>query len=926
MNKKLGELRVSSAKVNNLRSVDVSFPHGKLIMVSGVSGSGKTSLVYDVIYFEAKRRLRAAMNHGFDDAWSDNTLPRAGSIEGLLPTVCLEQSVDLRHTHLNVAKIAQVYDLLALLFVRIGKPQCLNCGAQVHVHRFEEVYETTLGLPSGTKLSILAPLLVSEKSGVGDLIEFIDRSGYRRVRLDGDYVLLEDLAHQDCSQIDRLEVVIDRIILKPESSRRLRGSIQAASEMADGQIVIATQEKKGDLRYSLKPSCAQCFTNFPSIEPSFFSFRSPNGACTECRGTGTMVGLTPDQVWGYNGQSLYENLSPIWDEFGHSELKEKLNLFFENQQIDPDIAPNLCDEVFLRRLWNGTRGRDAFVGLKRWLSRAAAKAQGAELEWFSERFANSVCPECRGMRLRKETLSVFIDGKHIGEYCNGTIEETLFQLERLECPDRARNVQQELISRLRILKELGLGYLELGRNGEAISSGECQRLRLGAMIGRKTANMLYVLDEPSAGLHAKDTKTLIRTLQKLRDQGDTVIVIEHEPLLLQAADKIVDFGPGAGDRGGKIVYSGKLNHLSMGDTLTGRFLSGELTIPRSIGRVIGSKGWLRLYGARGRNLNIDCTNIPLGNLVGISGVSGSGKSSLVQDTLCPILAARIGNSQRRPLPYDSCDGEKMINRIVMVDQRPIGRNSRSNAATYTGVLDPIRRLFAELPISLMRGYTPSHFSFNSTVGACEDCKGAGSSFDKEGKNKFSSTGCVTCLGRRFKRDILDIKFRGFSIVDVLGFKVDEALEVFSAIPDVARRLQVLSDIGLGYLGLGQSATSLSGGEAQRIKLAAELGRSRHGQTLYALDEPSSGLHMQDVFLLLSLLQRLVDEGNTVLFIEHHIELLAAADWLIDIGPEAGPEGGEIVAEGPPQEVAEVGSSHTGRCLKEFFEKDLNDNI
>ncbi|MEE3234163.1 MAG: excinuclease ABC subunit UvrA [Candidatus Latescibacterota bacterium] len=925
MIKNQGELRVYSANINNLKSVDVELPHGNLIVVSGVSGSGKTSFVYDVIYFEAQRRFRAAMNDGFDGVWFDHISPRARSIEGLLPTICLEQSLDLRHAHLNVAKIAHVYDLLVLLFVRAGQPHCLDCGARVHVHRFEEVYETVLGLPAGTKLSILAPLLFSDKSDVKELIEIIDRSGYRRVRINGDYVLLEDLYLQDCSFIDRVEVVVDRIVVKPESSRRLRGSLQAASEMANGRIVIVSQENKGDLTFSLQPSCTQCFSNFPTMKPSFFSFHSSNGACPECQGTGRIVGLTPEQVWGYESQSLYENLSPMWDEFGHLELKEKLNTFFENQKVDPDISPDLCDNVFLRRLWNGTRGRNSFIGLKRWLNRTAAKAQGVELEWFSNRFADSDCPECSGMRLRKEALSVFIEGQNIGEYCKGTIKETLFCLERIKCPDRAKNVQQQLISRLKTLQELGLGYLELGRNGEALSSGECQRLRLGAVIGRKTARMLYVLDEPSAGLHAKDTKTLIKTIQKLRDKGDTVIVIEHERLLLQAADKIVDFGPGAGDRGGKIVYSGKLDHVSMGHTLTGRYLSGELTISGSGSREIGSRGWIRLFGARGRNLCIDCLKVPLQNIVGISGVSGSGKSSLVRDTLCPILAASIGQSQQRPLPYDSCDGKELINRIVVVDQRPIGRNSRSNAATYTGVWGPLRQLFSELPTALMRGYTPSHFSFNSTVGSCEKCSGAGSISGREGKSNLGSVVCAFCAGRRYKREIVDVKYRGFSIADVLEFKVDEALEFFSAIPEVARRLQVLSDIGLGYLGLGQPATSLSGGEAQRIKLAAELGRPRHGETLYVLDEPTSGLHMQDVLLLLSLLQRLVDEGNTVLFIEHHLELLAAVDWLIDIGPDAGSEGGKIVAEGIPQEVAEVESSHTGRCLKEFFEKDLNDN-
>ena len=484
-----------------------------------------------------------------------------------------------------------------------------------------------------------------------------------------------------------------------------------------------------------------------------------------------------------------------------------------------------------------------------------------------------------------------------------------------------QSIKKQLIARLEIINDLGLGYLELGRNTDAISSGECQRLRLASVIGSKTARMLYILDEPSAGLHAKDAKPLMKMLKKLRDKGDTVVVIEHEYQILKVADEIIEFGLGAGIKGGQVVYSGKLNRLQTGQTLTGRFLSGNLRIPRSVGREIGSNGWIRIYGARGRNLNIDSVGFPLGNLIGVSGISGSGKTSLVRDTLCPILASMVGNSHQRPLPYDSLEGGSLLDRIVVVDQRPIGRNSRSNAATYTGVWSSIRRLFSELPSALIRGYNPSHFSFNSIVGACAECRGAGSSPENL-KSNFGSVGtCSACFGRRYKREILDIKYRGATIDDVLGFKIDEALDFFSAIPDVAHKLQVLSDIGLGYLELGQPATSLSGGEAQRIKLAAELGRYSDRKTLYVLDEPSSGLHMQDVLLLLKLLQKLVNEGNTVLFIEHHIELLAASDWLIDIGPEAGADGGRIVAEGKPQEVAEIESSHTGHYLREFFEKD-----
>lgn len=920
MIEKLRKLRVFSANVNNLRSLDAELPHGKLIAVSGVSGSGKTSFVYDVIYFEARRRLRTLMNQGFDGVWSSDITPRTRLIEGLLPAICLRQNLDLRHAHLNVAKLANIYDLLVLLFVHGGQPLCLACGAIVHSHRFEELYERALGLPVGTKLSVLAPLSLSSLSVVGDLIESIDRSGYSRVRINGDYVLVEDLHREDFSGIDRIEVVVDRIIVKPESSRRLRGSLQAASEMANGHIIIADQENKVDLTFSLRPSCMECYTDFPSVQSSLFSFHNPNGACSECRGTGKVLGLTPKQVWGDDDKSIYENLSPIWDAFGHFKLKEEINKFFEVHKVEPDIALSLCDEVFLRRLWNGTRGRHSFIGLRRWLTRITAKAKGSELQWFTDRFADSVCSKCSGMRLRQESLSVKIDGRNIGDYCKETVKQTRFRLENLECPDIVKSAHQELISRLRTLEDLGLGYLELGRGAEALSSGECQRLRLGAVLCRKTARMLYLLDEPSAGLHAKDTQKLIKILKDLRDKGDTVIVIEHDRLLLQAADEIVDFGPGAGDKGGKIVYSGKFDHLSMRETLTGRFLSGDLAITPTCEREIGRKGWVRIFGASGRNLDIDVLKIPLGNLVGVSGVSGSGKSSLIRDTLCPILAARIETSQQRPLPFNSCDGENLINRIVAVDDRPIGRNPRSNAATYTGVLYPIRELFSTLPTALMRGYTPSYFSFNSSFGACEKCSGTGVISSKERHNDFDLKVCIACNGCRYKRAILDVKYRGFNIADVLNFTIDDALEVFSVVPEVSRRLKILSDVGLGYLCLGQPATSFSGGEAQRVKLASELGRPRHGETLYVLDEPTAGLHMHDVFLLLKLLQQLVREGNTVVFIEHHIELLAAADWLIDIGPDAGDLGGKIIAEGLPREVAEVEASHTGVCLKEFFQE------
>lgn len=917
-----GHVHIRGAAEHNLRSVDLDLPHRQLVAISGVSGSGKTSLVYDVVYAEARRRFLAALEGGHTASWQRLRPPRVARLDGLAPALALQQGGGRAHPRSTVATLAGLYDGVRLLFARLGQPHCMACGAAVQAHRFEEVYETALGFAEGTRLLVLAPLRIEAHCAGSDVIEEIDRSGYRRLRLDGEERLLEEVDAAELQPGQRMEIVVDRLVVKPEAVRRLRGSLQAALELSAGQVVLARKGVDDDLFFAVEPACAGCGAAFAAIDLSLFSFNSAQGACPTCRGLGQQVGMSMERVLGGLTLSLDEAVGRLWHDFGHGGLREKVGAFCQRHGVEEDAPVGEWDGAVVQRLWDGHRGRGAFVGLRRSLEQVAARAKGDELAWFEERFSDVECAACCGTRLRPEALAVEVDGLNIGQLCALPIGEALRFVEGLRVADERAQVGAEisrhLLGRLHALDALGVGYLQLDRSASSLSNGEQQRLRLGAALESGMTQMLYVLDEPSAGLHASDAERLIAALEALRDAGNTVLVIEHDRALLERADWLVDMGPGAGERGGEVVASGAPRDVAQGASLTARHLRGALRLDAAVERPLAPRGWLRLYGVRGHNLAIDEAAFPLGNLVGVSGLSGSGKSSLVDETLYPLLAAQLHASRRRPLAYDRCEGADAIERIIAIDQNPIGRTPRSNAATYTGLFAPIRRLFAELPVARMRAYGAAHFSFNASQGACDSCGGSGVHALGESLWGALESACGTCDGRRYRGEVLDVRFRERHIADVLEMSVEEAHAFFEAVPEVARRLAVLCDVGLGYLRLGQAAPSFSGGEAQRVKLAAELGRSRQGGTLYILDEPTTGLHLEDVRLLMRLLQRLVDEGNSVLVVEHHVELLAAVDWLIDLGPGAGDDGGRIVAEGAPRAVADVEASLTGRYLRAHF--------
>ena len=915
-------LVVREACEHNLRAVSLDLPHESLVAVSGPSGSGKTSLVLDTIYAEARRRFLAALDQG--GGWRTLRVPKARRIDGLAPALALAGGAGRQSPRATVATLSGLYDLLRLLFARVGRPGCLHCGGRVQTHRFEEASEAAASLPDGTRLMILAPRRPREDETPEQVLAAIDRAGYRHVRLDGRDLLLEDIAPERIACAQHLSVVVDRLVVKRGVTRRLQGSLQAALEAGDGQVVLSTPDAGSDLVFAVQPACAACGAPFPPLEPALFSFNSAAGACAACRGLGVQSGLSREQIFAAGRATLEGALGPLWHDFGHGDLRDRLQAFCRRHQVDPEQPVGDWPGPVAERLWRGEGRPGRFIGLARWLERVGAKAQGEELAYLEERLDDAPCPSCGGARLRPESLAVELGGASIAAVGECAVAAAANWLRGLDFPATiapvGEAIRAQIDRRLNLLQELGLEYLQLNRRADTLSSGEFQRLRLGSALSSGTTQMLYVLDEPSAGLHARDAAQLLDALRALRDAGNSVLLIEHDAALLRGADWLIDMGPGAGIAGGQVVAEGTPSEVAAADSLTGRYLGGALQLPRT--RARRPQAWLVLSGARGHNLRHLNVKWPLGALTCVTGVSGSGKSSLVSHTLHPLLAAKLHGAQRRPLPYSSCTGIEQVARVVAVDQRPIGRTTRSNAATYTGLLAPIRRLFADLPAARLRGYRPGHFSFNAPEGACDLCKGRGMHRTRRGAlhRLFDALEvvCPSCSGRRYRAEVLDVRFRQHHIAEVLEMSVAAASALFAAVPQVAQRLATLAEVGLGYLHLGQPATSFSGGEAQRVKLAAELGRSRQDHALYILDEPTVGLHLEDVRLLLALLQHLVDEGNTVVVVEHHIEFIAAADWVIDLGPEGGEAGGAITACGRPEEVAGAAGSHTGMHLQQLF--------
>ena len=918
-------IAVRGACEHNLREVDADLPHERIIAVTGVSGSGKSSLAFDTIYAEARRRFLLSAGGGAAVFADRLQPPRVERLEGLRPALAIAQARHRPSSRSTAGTVTGIADFLRLLFARIGRARCLGCGEPVVVHRLEEVYEQAAGRPEGARLVVLAPLLTPvDGAQARERIDHVERSGFRRLRIAGEMHLLEEV---DLERMigQPLEVVVDRIAVKQDTRRRLKGSLQAAAQAGEGAVVLLDHDSGSEQRFSVRPGCARCGAAFPEITPALFSFNSPAGACPACRGTG----LSPEAAFERllsPGEAPAQSLAPLWERFGHRKLRRDLDAFCKRANVDSSVPISEWPTQAVRSLWEGETGRrrGSFSGIRRWLSGQLGRTEDrGEAAWLEDLAGDgAVCQACAGSRLSAAALAVEIDGDSIADLTARSVADAVDRVDALQAPEENREVADHILLSVRqalsTLEDLGLGYLALDRRARSLSAGELQRLHLVSALGSGLSQVLYVLDEPSAGLHPRDTDRLSAALRRLRDGGNTVVLVEHDLDLIAAAEAVIELGPGAGAEGGRVVAVGTPDQIAAADTATGRALRRDGEEGSARGRCPGESGWLELLGARGHNLRGTDVAIPLGCLVGVSGVSGSGKSSLVHDTLHPVLSDRLHRGERRPLAYDEVRGVELLERVVAVDQAPIGRSARSNAATYTGLMASLRDLFAELSESRLRGYRAGHFSFNS-LGACSACKGSGRDPEAEGFEDLPVP-CPTCSGSRYHREVLEIRFRERSIADVLECSVGEALELLGNIPAAAQRMRLLADLGLAYLRLGQPASSLSGGEAQRVKLAAELSRPERERTLYILDEPSSGLHHQDVSYLLELLQRLVDRGNTVLVVEHELSMIAAADHVIDLGPEAGQAGGEVVVAGTPREVAACATSHTGRHLAAYLDR------
>ena len=922
----IDRIEIRGAREHNLRDVDLDLPHGLLIALTGVSGSGKSSLAFDTVYSEARRRFLLTAEGGGAAFAHRLQPPRASRIDGLRPALAIAQARRRPSSRSTAATITGVADYLRLLWARVGRATCLECGEPVATHPFEEVLERASGRPEGTRLVVTAPLVPPPtEAAARELIAEVERSGYRRLLCGTDTLVLEEV--EPPRLVGRpLDVVVDRVVVKMETRRRLRGSLKAAAELGRGRVGLVDPATGAGERYSVRPACAACGASFPDISAPLFSFNSPAGACPECQGTGRSAGISPERLLS-PGEPPEASLAVLWERFGHRRLKGEVEGFCRRAGVDPREPLSEWPEAVAQALWKGegprTRGRP-FAGLRRWLdARAAAAGDPEERVWLEELqedgAQDSPCAGCGGRRLSAAALAVRIGGQSIADLTVRTLSEAAEWLDGVEIPPEQRALADHILDVVRravaVMIDLGLAYLTLDRRAPTLSSGELQRLQLVAALGSGLSQVLYVLDEPSAGLHGRDTGRLRQALGQLRDRGNSLLLVEHDLDLIRAADLLVELGPGAGDEGGRVLFQGPPREAESAGTATGRALTEEGPGRRE--RTAGPGGWLELLGARGHNLKGVDLALPLGCLVSVTGVSGSGKSSLVHQTLHPALAGRLQGAGRRPLPFGDLRGFEALERVAAVDQSPLGRTARSNAATYTGLMAVLRHLFAELPEARMRGYGAGHFSFNG-AGACSRCGGTGRDPEAAVDLEDLPLPCSRCAGSRYRREVLEVRFGGLSIAEVLELSVAGARLRFANVPEAARRLGMLDDLGLGYLRLGQPAAHLSGGEAQRVKLSAELGRPAGGRTLYLLDEPTSGLHRRDTVLLVELLHRLVDRGDTVLVVEHDPWVIAASDHVVDLGPGAGDEGGKVVAAGAPEQVAACAASHTGQVLRRAF--------
>ncbi len=931
---------ITGAREHNLRNIDLDLPRDALIVVTGLSGSGKSSLAFDTIYAEGQRRYVESLSSYARQFLGLMEKPDVDSIEGLSPAISIDQKTTSRNPRSTVGTVTEIYDYLRLLWARIGKPHCPKCGAEITGQTQEQITDQLMTLGEGTRFMVMAPVVRGRKGEYGKLFEQMRAEGYSRVEVDSEMRMLDEEILLDKKFKHDISVVVDRLVMKTDLRRRLSESVEAAAGLADGLVEIQVMDGER-LTFSESFACLKCGTSMPELEPRIFSFNAPHGACPACTGLGFKRVVDPELVVPDPTLSVADGAIQPW-RTGYSGYWRRLNKAVANTYgIDinspwQDLTPDERD-VFLygtgeekhtvRTKSRAGRSRSYQVRYEGLLNNLERRYEESESEAVRERIeeymAEQPCPSCHGARLKPTSLAVTVGGLSIHDFTllSATAAREWIDALDLTSTERAiaRLIVKEVAERLSFLVNVGIGYLNLARSARSLSGGEAQRIRLATQIGSSLVGVMYVLDEPSIGLHQRDNEKLIATLERLRDLGNTVIVVEHDEGTMKSADYLVDLGPGAGEHGGAVVASGTPEQVAGDpDSLTGRYLAGVERIPVPERRREFTDT-LTVRGARQHNLAGIDVEFPLRTLTCVTGVSGSGKSTLVNETLYPAVANRLHKAKLRPGPHDRIDGIGHVDKIINIDQSPIGRTPRSNPATYTGVFDHIRQLFAATQESRVRGYRPGRFSFNVKGGRCEVCKGDGQIKIEMHFLPDVYVPCEQCHGRRYNRETLEVRFKGKSIADVLEMSVEEACGFFEAIPKVSRRLKTLNDVGLGYVRLGQPATTLSGGEAQRIKLASELSRVATGNTLYILDEPTTGLHFGDVRRLLEVLDRLVEAGNTVVVIEHDLDVIKSADRVIDLGPEGGDGGGRVVGEGTPEEIAALDDSHTGRFLRELFE-------
>ena len=930
-------LIVRGAREHNLRNITVSIPRNALTVVTGLSGSGKSSLAFDTIYAEGQRRYVESLSAYARQFLGLMEKPDVDAIEGLSPAISIEQKAAGANPRSTVGTITEVYDYLRLLWARCGVPHCPKDGSPIERQSASQITDLVLQAPEGTKIEVLAPLVRGRKGEFRDVFEAARKQGFVRVRIDGAVHDLADLPKLNRRQNHDIAVVVDRLVARKTDRGRLADSIETALRAADGIVEV------GSTVYSERYACPRCGLSLPELEPRQFSFNSPFGACPGCSGLGTQRVVSADLVLGDPSLSIAEGVVLPWGEPSGYLRKVILPALAKTFKFDLDTAWRDLPAAARKVLLNGAPGRtltyqydserwhgsyeSAWQGILKHVERRYQETQSDSVrEQLSAYMVEQSCPACGGRRLRPESLSVLVGGKGIGDVVTLPVSDALAVFESLPLrrdgrpgldPEIAGPILKEVNDRLRFLKNVGLEYLTLGRSADSLSGGEAQRIRLATQIGSRLVGVLYILDEPSIGLHQRDNARLLGTLRELRDLGNTVLVVEHDEETIRSADSVVDLGPRAGREGGEVVAVGPLDEvLAHPESLTARYLRGELRIPVPPRRRVadGERG-IRVIGARQHNLRNLTVDFPLGLFIAVTGVSGSGKSTLVTDILYRALARHFYRAKLVPGEHDRVEGLDHIDKVIDIDQSPIGRTPRSNPATYTGLFTPIRELFTQLPESKMRGYGPGRFSFNVKGGRCEACEGDGLVKVEMHFLPDVYVPCEVCKGRRYNSETLEVRYKGKSIADVLDLTVAEALEFFESQPRISAKLDLLNDVGLGYIHLGQSATTLSGGEAQRVKLATELAKRDTGRTLYILDEPTTGLHFEDVRLLLEVLHRLVDKGNTVVVIEHNLDVVKTADWVVDLGPEGGDGGGAIVAAGAPEQVARVAGSYTGQFLR-----------